>query len=91
MSVGGGNKEQNVSVNLIEAIDLAKTIGSRAFGIVGRDGGYTAKETDLAIRIPVVNETNVTPHSETFQAIVWHLLVSHPALKKVPTKWEEVK
>lgn len=91
MSVGGGNKEKNVSVNLIEAIDLAKSIGSKVFGIVGRDGGYTAQATDLAIRIPVVNDVNVTPHSEAFQAVVWHLLVSHPELKKVPTKWESTK
>jgi D-sedoheptulose 7-phosphate isomerase len=87
LSVGGGNKELNVSPNLVDAIDLAKEIGARVTGIVGRDGGYTAKNSDVCIIVPTVNDSTVTPHSESFQAIIWHLLVSHPALKSNPTKW----
>jgi D-sedoheptulose 7-phosphate isomerase len=87
LSVGGGNKELNVSPNLVDAIDLAKEIGARVTGIVGRDGGYTAKNSDACIIVPTVNDSTVTPHSESFQAVIWHLLVSHPALKSNPTKW----
>jgi D-sedoheptulose 7-phosphate isomerase len=87
LSVGGGNKEKNVSANLIEAIDLAKIIGSKVIGIVGRDGGYTAENADVCLVIPTVNTSTVTPHSESFQAVVWHLMVSHPKLKANPTKW----
>jgi D-sedoheptulose 7-phosphate isomerase len=87
LSVGGGNKELNVSANLISAIDLAKVVGGKLTGIVGRDGGYTAKNADACIVIPTVNPDAVTPHSESFQAVIWHLLVSHPRLKKNPTKW----
>jgi D-sedoheptulose 7-phosphate isomerase len=87
LSVGGGNKELNVSANLISAIDLAKVVGAKVTGIVGRDGGYTAKNADACIVIPTVNPDAVTPHSESFQAVIWHLLVSHPRLKKNPTKW----
>jgi D-sedoheptulose 7-phosphate isomerase len=87
LSVGGGNKELNVSPNLVDAIDLAKEIGARVTGIVGRDGGYTAKNSDACIIVPTVNDATVTPHSESFQAVIWHLLVSHPALKSNPTKW----
>jgi D-sedoheptulose 7-phosphate isomerase len=87
LSVGGGNKEKNVSPNLIEAIDLAKIIGSKVIGIVGRDGGYTAENADVCLVIPTVNTSTVTPHSESFQAVVWHLMVSHPKLKANPTKW----
>jgi D-sedoheptulose 7-phosphate isomerase len=87
LSVGGGNKELNVSANLISAIDLAKVVGAKVTGIVGRDGGYTAKNADICLVIPTVNPDAVTPHSESFQAIIWHLLVSHPRLKKNPTKW----
>jgi D-sedoheptulose 7-phosphate isomerase len=90
-SVGGGNLEKNVSPNLVEAIKLAKSIGASVYGIVGKDGGYTAQVADAACIIPTVNPVNVTPHSEAFQAIVWHLFVSHPKLKLVPTKWESVK
>lgn len=90
-SVGGGNKEKNVSVNLIHALDTAKDVGAKIVGIVGRDGGYTAKVADACVVIPTVNAVNVTPHAEAFQAVVWHLLVSHPALKATPTKWEAVK
>ncbi|CAN1529761.1 GmhA Phosphoheptose isomerase [Candidatus Nanopelagicaceae bacterium] len=87
LSVGGGNKEKNVSPNLIEAIDLAKEVGARVTGIVGRDGGYTAQKADVCLVIPTVNANTVTPHSESFQAVVWHLMVSHPKLKSNPTKW----
>jgi D-sedoheptulose 7-phosphate isomerase len=87
LSVGGGNKEKNVSPNLIEAIDLAKEIGARVTGIVGRDGGYTAQNADVCLIVPTVNSRTVTPHSESFQTVVWHLMVSHPKLKNNPTKW----
>jgi D-sedoheptulose 7-phosphate isomerase len=87
LSVGGGNKEKNVSPNLIEAIDLAKGVGARVTGIVGRDGGYTAQNADICLIVPTVNLGNVTPHSESFQTVVWHLMVSHPKLKSNPTKW----
>ena len=87
LSVGGGNKEKNVSPNLIEAIDLAKEVGARVTGIVGRDGGYTAQKADICLVVPTVNPGTVTPHSESFQTVVWHLMVSHPKLKSNPTKW----
>lgn len=87
LSVGGGNKDKNVSPNLIEAIDLAKQVGARVTGIVGRDGGYTAQNADICLVVPTVNPSTVTPHSESFQAVIWHLLVSHPKLKSNPTKW----
>jgi len=87
LSVGGGNKEKNVSPNLIEAIDLAKEVGARVTGIVGRDGGYTAQNADVCLVVPTVNPDSVTPHSESFQSVIWHLLVSHPKLKSNPTKW----
>jgi D-sedoheptulose 7-phosphate isomerase len=87
LSVGGGNKELNVSSNLVEAVDLAKEVGARVTGIVGRDGGYTAKNTNVCVVIPTVNPATVTPHSESFQTVIWHLLVSHPRLKSNPTKW----
>lgn len=87
LSVGGGNKEKNVSTNLIEAIDLAKEVGARVTGIVGRDGGYTAAKADICLVVPTVNSETVTPHSESFQTVIWHLLVSHPKLKSNPTKW----
>jgi D-sedoheptulose 7-phosphate isomerase len=89
-SVGGGNVEKNVSPNLVSALQYAKIVGSKIVGIVGRDGGYTAQVADATILIPTVNAENVTPHSEAFQAVVWHLMVSHPALKKTQTKWESV-
>lgn len=87
LSVGGGSKEKNVSPNLIEAIDLAKEVGARVTGIVGRDGGYAAQNADICLVIPTVNLSTVTPHSESFQTVVWHLMVSHPKLKSNPTKW----
>jgi D-sedoheptulose 7-phosphate isomerase len=87
LSVGGGNKDRNVSPNLIEAIDLAKEVGARVTGIVGRDGGYTAQNADVCLVVPTVNSATVTPHSESFQTVIWHLMVSHPKLKSSPTKW----
>lgn len=91
LSVGGGNVEQQVSPNLVSALQLAKERGSATLGIVGRDGGYTAQVADVAIVVPTVNPTNVTPHSEAFQAVIWHLLVSHPDLKISQTKWESLR
>lgn len=91
LSVGGGNLEKNVSPNLVNALQYAKEIGSKILGIVGRDGGYTAKVADACIIIPTPNPINTTPHAEAFQAVIWHLLVSHPKLKISQTKWESVK
>jgi D-sedoheptulose 7-phosphate isomerase len=88
LSVGGGNLEKNISPNLVEALKYAKVVGSKITGIVGRDGGFTAEVADVCVIIPTVNANNITPHSEAFQAVVWHLLVSHPALKSNETKWE---
>jgi Phosphoheptose isomerase len=87
-SVGGGNLEKNISPNLVEALKYAKTVGSAITGVVGRDGGYTAQVADVCLIVPVVNAETITPHSEAFQAVVWHLLVSHPKLKANQTKWE---
>src|SRR5579872_2561801 len=87
-SVGGGSLEKNVSPNLVAALQYAKTVGAKILGIVGRDGGHTAKVADVCILIPTVNPDHVTPHTEAFQAVVWHLLVSHPAIKQGRTKWE---
>jgi D-sedoheptulose 7-phosphate isomerase len=89
-SVGGGNLEEQVSPNLVTALQYAKSVGSKIMGIVGRDGGYTAKVADACVIIPTVNPAHVTPHAEAFQAVIWHLLVSHPALKAHQTKWESV-
>jgi D-sedoheptulose 7-phosphate isomerase len=89
-SVGGGDKAKNVSVNLIAAIDIAREVGARVFGIVGRDGGYTGKNAAACIVIPPLYAEHVTPHTEGLAAVVWHLLVSHPALKVGKTKWESV-
>jgi D-sedoheptulose 7-phosphate isomerase len=90
-SVGGGNVEKNVSVNLVRAIDEARRVGAKVFGVVGKDGGYTKKSADECVVIPVVSPERITPHTEGFAAVVWHLLVSHPALKKSQTKWESVR
>jgi D-sedoheptulose 7-phosphate isomerase len=90
-SVGGGNLEKNVSPNLVSAIQVAKQVGASVLGIVGRDGGYTAKEATACVVIPTVNPDHVTPHSEAFQAVIWHLFVSHPKLKVNRTKWEGTK
>ena len=89
-SVGGGNLEKNVSPNLVAAMQLAKEVGARIIGIVGKDGGYTAKVADACVIVPTVNPNNITPHSEAFQAVIWHLWVSHPDLKLNQTKWESV-
>ena len=89
-SVGGGNLEQNVSPNLVAALKYAKSVEAKIIGVVGRDGGYTATVADACILIPTVNAAHITPHTEAFQAIVWHLLVSHPAVKTQSTKWESV-
>ena len=88
MSVGGGNLEKNISPNLVRALEYAKVVGANVFGIVGRDGGFTARVGDHVIIVPTVNTENVTPHAEAFQVVIWHLLVSHPALKTNQTKWE---
>src|SRR5215470_16512655 len=90
-SVGGGNLEKNVSPNLVSAIQLAKSAGASVVGVVGRDGGYTAKEANACVIVPTVIPEHVTPHSEAFQAVVWHLFVSHPKLKVGKTKWESTK
>jgi D-sedoheptulose 7-phosphate isomerase len=87
-SVGGGNLDKNISPNLVEALKHAKAVGAKIAGVVGRDGGYTAKVADACVMIPTVNGDTVTPHSEAFQAVIWHLLVSHPKLKTNQTKWE---
>src|SRR5438094_657706 len=89
-SVGGGDLERNVSPNLVEALRYAKDKGATVCGIVGRDGGYTAKVADACLIIPTVNPATVTPHTESFQPVVWHLLVSHPSLQAAPMKWESV-
>ncbi len=86
-SVGGGDAERNVSANIVKAIDLAKARSAKVFGIVGRDSGYTARNGDVVVLIPTVNPNWVTPLSEAFQAVVWHCLVSHPALQRRQTKW----
>jgi D-sedoheptulose 7-phosphate isomerase len=88
LSVGGGSVDKNVSPNLVLALQYAKPLGTQIVGIVGRDGGYTAQVADACVVIPTVNPDNITPHSEAFQAVVWHLLVSHPGLKAANTKWE---
>lgn len=87
-SVGGGNLEKNISPNLVEALKFAKSVGAKVTGVVGRDGGYTAQVADACVIVPTVNSETITPHSEAFQAVVWHLLVSHPKLKANQTKWE---
>ena len=89
-SVGGGSVERNVSPNIVAALDYAKLVGASVLGIVGRDGGYTARVADVCVIIPTVHPDRITPHSEAFQAIVWHLLVSHPALQQKATKWESI-
>jgi D-sedoheptulose 7-phosphate isomerase len=90
-SVGGGSLEKNISPNLVRALQLAKEVGAAIVGVVGRDGGYTATVADACAIVPTVNAETVTPHSEAFQAVVWHLLVSHPALKVNATKWESTR
>jgi D-sedoheptulose 7-phosphate isomerase len=88
LSVGGGDREHNVSPNIVAALDYAQAVGSSIIGIVGRDGGHTARVATACILVPTVNPAHVTPHSESAQAVIWHLLVSHPRLKAAETKWE---
>jgi len=90
-SVGGGNLAKNISPNLVSALQLAKEVGASVIGIVGRDGGYTREVADACVLIPTVNDATITPHAEAFQGVIWHLLVSHPSLKQVQTKWESTK
>jgi D-sedoheptulose 7-phosphate isomerase len=90
-SVGGGNLEKNVSPNLVSAIQLAKQAGASIVGVVGRDGGFTAKSANACVIVPTVHPDHVTPHSEAFQAVVWHLFVTHPRLKVAQTKWESTR
>jgi D-sedoheptulose 7-phosphate isomerase len=88
LSVGGGDERRNISPNLVAALKYAKSVGATIMGVVGRDGGYTARVADAAVIVPTVNPAAVTPHAEAFQAVIWHLLVSHPLLKRNATKWE---
>ena len=90
-SVGGGNSEKGVSVNLVRALEYAKSVGARILGIVGRDGGYTAKVADACVVVPTVNVNTVTPHTEAFQSVIWHLIVSHPKMLRSEMKWESVR
>src|ERR1700730_13538995 len=90
LSVGGGDVARNISPNLVAAVNYAREVNARVVGILGRDGGYTGSVADAAVIIPSVNAATVTPHSEAFQAVIWHLLVSHPLLKARQTKWESV-
>ena len=90
-SVGGGNREKNVSVNLVNALEYAGKIGTKVLGIVGRDGGYTGKIADVCVIIPTVNKSTVTSHTEAFQGVIWHLIVSHPRLRAAEMKWESIK
>jgi D-sedoheptulose 7-phosphate isomerase len=90
-SVGGGDAERNVSANLVTALQHAKSVGAKIAGVVGRDGGYTARVADACVIVPTVNAQSVTPHTEAFQAVIWHLLVSHPRLKVAQTKWESTR
>ena len=91
LSVGGGNQEKNVSVNLVRALEYAKKVGAKVLGIVGRDGGYTGKVADGCVIIPTVNVSTITPHTEAFQGVIWHLIVSHPRVRVAEMKWESIK
>ncbi len=91
LSVGGGNLEKNVSTNLVLAVQYAKQVGTPILGIVGNDGGYTAQVATACVVVPTVNAAHITPHTEAFQAVIWHLLVSHPKLKARETKWESIR
>jgi len=90
-SVGGGNLERNISPNLVRALEYAREVGAAICGVVGRDGGYTARVADACVIVPTVNPETVTPHTEAFQAVIWHLLVSHPSVQTAPMKWESVR
>jgi len=89
-SVGGGDAERNVSANLVSALDYAQQVGAKICGVVGRNGGYAARVSDACVVVPVVNPETITPHTESFQAVIWHLLVSHPSMKAAPMKWESI-
>lgn len=91
LSVGGGSLEKNISPNLVTALQYGKEVGANIIGIVGRDGGYTAQVADACVIVPTVNPETITPHAESFQAVIWHLMVSHPAVKASPTKWESTR
>ena len=90
-SVGGGHPDKNISTNIVRALELAHDVGAKICGVVGRDGGYTAQVADACVVIPSVSSDTVTPHTESFQAVIWHILVSHPQLRKYDMKWESVK
>ncbi len=90
-SVGGGNLEKNISVNILKSLEFANQVGAKICGVVGRDGGYTAQVADACVIVPLINPETVTPHTESFQAVIWHLLVSHPDLQRYEMKWESVK
>ncbi|MBU0986544.1 MAG: SIS domain-containing protein, partial [Proteobacteria bacterium] len=90
-SVGGGNAEKNISANLVYALRYVKEIGAKVFGVVGRDGGYTAQVADSCIIVPTVNPETITPHTESFQAVIWHMIVSHPEMKVSNMKWESIR
>ena len=90
-SVGGGNSEKGVSMNIVRALDVAKSVGASIIGVVGRDGGYTARVADACVVVPTQNDSTITPHAEAFQAVIWHLIVSHPAVKQNEMKWESVR
>jgi D-sedoheptulose 7-phosphate isomerase len=90
-SVGGGSEEKNISVNIVDALKYAKSVGSKVFGVVGRDGGYTATVADACVVVPTINPENITAHTESFQSVISHLLVSHPSMKVSEMKWESVK
>ena len=89
-SVGGGNREKNVSVNLVKALEYARNVKVKILGIVGRDGGYTARVADVCVVIPTVDTSTVTPHTEAFQSVIWHLIVSHPRIRTAEMKWESI-
>lgn len=91
LSVGGGDAERGVSVNLIRAVEHARAVGAQVCGVVGRDGGYTARNADVCVIVPPISDDTVTAHSESFQAVLWHLLVSHPTLQAAPMKWESLE
>lgn len=90
-SVGGGSEEKNISMNIVKALRYAREVGARIFGVVGRDGGYTAKAADACVIVPTISAATVTAHTESFQAVIWHLIVSHPAVLVNEMKWESVK
>jgi D-sedoheptulose 7-phosphate isomerase len=90
-SVGGGNLEKNISANIVQCLKLAKQVGAKVLGVVGRDGGYTAQVADACVIVPTISADTVTPHTEAFQAVVWHLIVTHPDLKQNEMKWESVR